>query len=1030
MKFLQTRLIACLIIIISLQNAAQVTPRALTMLSPTAAQLSEFGEVPVSPFTGVPQIEIPIYTINEGPHEFPLKLSYHSGGVRPDQYPGWTGVGWSLMAGGCISRVVQGMPDEYDNSLQNYISESGYYYRHNTLNTPNWNNAQYIADNLLENTTDFYDTEPDVFSFNFLDYHGKFFLSDTGQWLVQCDKDVKIEFHGNDAANNFIDPFEGMSHTNFPESQGYDIGYSHAFKRFDIIGEDGTRYIFGGSNTAIEYSVNFVVQSRCDYTATSWFLTRIEYADGRNIQLDYEEHNENGNTTFEAQLGINYNKVTNMSMSLQGADWYDDVFINLIDTIDIYNGMLIKPCYLSSITASNVQITFNRERSMSMEYDLDRYIKPSWLHHVYYNTPSRPIGNFMPMLYENSVERDVKHGVEPRPEYYKDPFVYSALQRFLLTNISIKSNYGSIIRFIGLDYGYDTDYNRAYLETVDFYGTDNNREGRYSMEYYERNQLPPLLADKTDHWGYYNGRKANAANYAGYYNYKQPADNPECYLYGTLCKLTYPTGGYAKFEFGRHDYSRHINSLRTGFYDLLQDSIAGGLRINRINLISSQGEDSVCVTYKYLRDYEPGGNNNSKRSSGVLGTNSIYYIQGYTPNQAYAGMSVSINSFSTQSVCPGNENSCGCHIGYSLVAEERSNGSCTIHRFSNFDNGDYADQLSDLISQPAHRMCEQYTSRAFLRGLPLSIEKYAIDSNTGISSPVEKIEIAYSPDDGNGTSYAKALKKHGITRIRILDRLFNTYYYYYYEINAYRHYCYLPRKVSESVTRYANSGQDSIRTTTTYAYADNKLPCKISHNISDGSVLIDSINYVCHSTYVNRHINSLVGSTYRYKGNNLLSSKMLQYNGYDLAPTAVWTGKGGSPNVLEVEYKVDSLQNVVEEKHNGVFSTSYVWGYRGNNIVAVVRGATIEQVETVIGSRNAFIHSVAPNYYLLNSLRNSLPEAEVSVYHWIDPIGVSVSTGPDGIKIRYGYDSFGRLNSIADHDYNITDGFFYRYNNQ
>ena len=194
MKSLQTRLIACLIIIISLQNAAQVTPRALTMLSPTAAQLSEFGEVPVSPFTGVPQIEIPIYTINEGPHEFPLKLSYHSGGVRPDQYPGWTGVGWSLMAGGCISRVVQGMPDEYDNSLQNYISESGYYYRHNTLNTPNWNNAQYIADNLLENTTDFYDTEPDVFSFNFLDYHGKFFLSDTGQWLVQCDKDVKIEF--------------------------------------------------------------------------------------------------------------------------------------------------------------------------------------------------------------------------------------------------------------------------------------------------------------------------------------------------------------------------------------------------------------------------------------------------------------------------------------------------------------------------------------------------------------------------------------------------------------------------------------------------------------------------------------------------------------------------------------------------------------------------------------------------------------------------------------------------------------------
>lgn len=1029
MRQIAIKLIACLSMSCPLQLAAQVTPRALTMLSPTATQLCEFGEVPVSPFTGVPQIDIPLYTIHEGPHEFPLKLSYHSGGVRPDQYPGWTGVGWSLIAGGCISRVVYGMPDEYDNSLQNYITQSGYYYRHGVLNTPYWNDAQYIADNLLENITDYYDTEPDEFSFNFLDYHGKFYLSDDGQWRVQCDRDVKIEFHDNDTDNNFIDPFVGMCHTNFIESQGYDIGYSHAFKRFDIIGEDGTRYIFGGSNTAIEYSVNFVVQSRCDYTATTWYLTRIEYADGRNIQLDYEEHNEHGNTTFEAQLGINYNKITNMSLSTQGVDWYDDVFNSLIDSIDIYNGMLIKPCYLTSITSSNVHVSFNRERNLAMEYDLDRYIKPSWLRHVHDNTPTRPIGNFMPMLYENSVERDSKLGVEPRPEDYKDSFVYTALQRFLLTNISIRTNYDSIIRFIGLGYGYDADYNRAYLESVDFLGAGESSEGRYSMEYYKRDLLPPLLADKTDHWGYYNGRKANAANYSVYYNYKQPADDPECYLYGTLSKLTYPTGGYARFEFGCHDYSRHINTLRTGCYDLLQDSIAGGLRINRINLVSSEGEDSVCVTYKYLRDYVPGADNSNRRSSGVLGTNSLYYIPNYTPYSAYDGITVSINSFSTQSVFPGNENSCGRHIGYSLVAEERSDGSCTIHRFTNFDNGDYADQMSDLISQPQHRMCEQYTSRAFLRGLPLSVEKYGINPTTGTAFPVEKTEIAYAPDDGGGTSYVKALKKHGITRIRVLDRLFRTFLYCYFEINAYRHYCYLPRRLSETVTRYANNGQDSLRVTTMYAYAGNKLPCKISRSSSDGRSTIDSICYVNGNAYANRHIQTLVGNALKYKGSQLLSSKMMQYNGYDLVPTAVWTSKGGGPYVLQAEYKVDSLQNVVEEKRDGLFSTSYVWGYCGNNIVAVVRNASIEQVESVIGNRNKYIHSISPDFYLLNNLRNSLPEAEVSIHHWIDPVGVSVSQGPDGVKTRYGYDAFGRLNSIADHYYNITDGYFYRYAN-
>lgn len=45
-------------------------------------------------------------------HKIPISMTYLGSGVRPDQHPGWVGLGWNLNAGGCISRIVNGLPDE------------------------------------------------------------------------------------------------------------------------------------------------------------------------------------------------------------------------------------------------------------------------------------------------------------------------------------------------------------------------------------------------------------------------------------------------------------------------------------------------------------------------------------------------------------------------------------------------------------------------------------------------------------------------------------------------------------------------------------------------------------------------------------------------------------------------------------------------------------------------------------------------------------------------------------------------------
>lgn len=80
--------------------------------SPTASSLGKYADIPVSYHTGVPNISVPLYTINEGDLSLPISLSYHAAGIRVDEISSPIGLGWSLNAGGMISRTVNGGPDE------------------------------------------------------------------------------------------------------------------------------------------------------------------------------------------------------------------------------------------------------------------------------------------------------------------------------------------------------------------------------------------------------------------------------------------------------------------------------------------------------------------------------------------------------------------------------------------------------------------------------------------------------------------------------------------------------------------------------------------------------------------------------------------------------------------------------------------------------------------------------------------------------------------------------------------------------
>ncbi len=80
-------------------------------VSPNAASLGIFGSVPVGHYTGVPNINIPLYEIQSGDVELPIKLSYHASGIKLAQEASSVGLGWALNAGGCITREVKHWSD-------------------------------------------------------------------------------------------------------------------------------------------------------------------------------------------------------------------------------------------------------------------------------------------------------------------------------------------------------------------------------------------------------------------------------------------------------------------------------------------------------------------------------------------------------------------------------------------------------------------------------------------------------------------------------------------------------------------------------------------------------------------------------------------------------------------------------------------------------------------------------------------------------------------------------------------------------
>ena len=243
--------------------------------SPNAASLGTYGQIPVGKFTGTIQASIPLYTFSVGKLNLPISLSYSSNGIKVDEIASNTGFGWVLNAGGVVTRTVYDDPDE-DQSIS--IPTTG-------LVTQQMLDYLKIAE---VGDGDGFDTKPDIFSFNFNGYSGKFFLDENKNPVLIEPSPLKIEI------------LTALSNSS-PLSLTPEI---------KITDPMGIIYWFGGGNgTEVTFNRSYGCGSHSQPSVpveTAWYLTKITHPMGEEINFLYDRNNYTYDTGISQTITKTY----------------------------------------------------------------------------------------------------------------------------------------------------------------------------------------------------------------------------------------------------------------------------------------------------------------------------------------------------------------------------------------------------------------------------------------------------------------------------------------------------------------------------------------------------------------------------------------------------------------------------------------------------------------------------------------------------------------------------------------------------
>jgi hypothetical protein len=564
--------------------------------SPNVASLGKYGDTPVSYYTGIPNISIPIYDIKTKDLSMPINLSYHSSAIRVEEEASIVGLGWSLNAGGVISRNIRGSKGGAFDSYFKLGTPSCIETMQAKLDNPNArmrgvkDNYTYVMASQMENCLGSNgsggdDFEPDIFTFNVGGQNGKFFLdrpepgNTTGYSVkILSQETFKVKLIENDITG---------------------------VKGFEIITDDGTKYSFTKKEfqkseiegTPVNTGKNMVLNSNGEYIDAipytnipsepfdqiiAWHLTSIESAQGDKITLTYTDSNK-----FTRALNSRTQSISSSRSELGPAGCAPPDFTYSWNQTRIYN----KPVYLESILFDNGKVYF----AYGYRDDLSDKGVP-----IIADVPAKQqrLGHIIISKFDGTS--------------------YSTLKEYILGNDGYFDSGTGRPNHLS---------KRLKLSSIKEFSGTANELPPYTFDYENTVNLPDKDSYSIDHWGYYNGYNNTSLipnstlltvpnvfygfGVGANRNIDNTSDN-RFLKSGTIKKITYPTGGSTIFTFEPNDFTNSRSSFggvrpimldRDFIAEKSRDKVKGaGLRISRID---DQLENGTIASTK-IYDYKVG----------------------------------------------------------------------------------------------------------------------------------------------------------------------------------------------------------------------------------------------------------------------------------------------------------------------------------------------------------------------------------------------------------------------------------------
>ena len=429
--------------------------------SPNAAALAQYANLPTNNYTGVPNIDIHLYTVKSGDVELPISLSYHASGIKVSQEASNVGLGWAFNAGGVISRSVNGVDDLKPIYGYTVVNDLPFSLSHPDLVVIDPSAEYYEAYNQIN--TGLRDGKPDLMYYNFLGESGK------------------MMFDKRQVGSNLIKGIP-LEQTNI--TFVYDVDK----KEWEVTDGNGWKYYFN----VMEVSRNYNAVD--NYFAPSYLVNEAK----RIASFDTLDHSVNYDESISAWY---INKIITPQGDLITFEYDKDIQRKSISQLNFYEqeSYYGNPLFDSSEYNNTWFGNFSEKKNI-----------------IGVSMSSSDNINLKKIVFKNGYINFTTSDRDDQRQAYNFGNYFPKAQK--LDSFEIFDLFGKSIKKVEFNYSYfnsdkagknKENYWRLKLNSVqesfyDIATSTYKKNPAYTFAYNYIN-LPAKTSASVDHWGYYNG---------------------------------------------------------------------------------------------------------------------------------------------------------------------------------------------------------------------------------------------------------------------------------------------------------------------------------------------------------------------------------------------------------------------------------------------------------------------------------------------------------------------------------------------